>query len=107
MTTVSLKGRTLNDFGFATYDADEFHAEQNKLKTELDSVKTLAEQAEQQKLEGINDVIARMSGIVELVMPLLEDLRDTAKEEYIRWPNRDRVLQPMIDRIRELQGEYT
>lgn len=90
-----------NDYGFTTYDATRFNLERDQLQTELETVKT---QAEREKQEIIDEVRARMNAIVELVMPLLEDLKNTAKEEYIRWPNRDRVLTPMIERIRELKG---
>lgn len=45
------------------------------------------------------DKLVKMS---EIILPLLKNLRDTAKDEYIRWANRGPICQSMINQVEAL-----
>lgn len=51
----------------------------------------------------IKDILA----LEDLIMPLLENLRDSAdKGDVINWPNRKETIQKQIDKILKITKEY-
>jgi hypothetical protein len=73
-----------NDFGFTAYDQEQIFNE--------DLIKS----------NKIADLESRLSGIEGAIMPLLEKLKENPNKEYLKWVDRDVVIQRHIDAIRKL-----
>lgn len=96
------RGKTV-DFGFTTFDGDAINAELQSLRDV-----TLSKDGEVEQLkEGVNRNAKYIDEIVELVMPLLERLRDTADQPHIHWPNRRGIMEDLISRIQSIRGKST
>jgi len=114
---------TENDFGFTTLSADDYAAQQKPVApvvVDLDAVSTQISHMNQflqimdEKLEQIRGTVTtvdetpdqipkeRLVKMANLIMPLLKNLRDTAHDEIIKWPNRGPLMQSKIDQIEAL-----
>lgn len=73
------------DFGFTAVSEEEYNS-QVKQKEQLLEREQISSQQKVEELEKI-------------IMPLLVNLLKTADREYIHWPNREKQLKEMIDRV--------
>jgi len=116
----------LNDFGFSTLSAEDYTAQKEIVKQTLETSAS-AQTALNQQLNAIIDMIqaiddkvdrlssvpnthegedlvprAKLEQMANLILPLLINLRDTAKDEFIHWPNRGPICQAQINQIEAL-----
>lgn len=76
-----MKDGEINDFGFTTFGDDYF---------------------EDIKAREVGDYQDKIRKMVELILPLLENLSDTADKPTIYWPNRREKIDPIIEKIKKL-----
>jgi hypothetical protein len=109
------------DFGFTTVDEDEVQEfesslqekvakatqhETGALETKLDELLKLRKDDnsyqvlfEKRKAELEEVYKDQMKKLEKLVLPLLHNLMKNPENEYIKWPNRTKIVQQQINRI--------
>ena len=109
------------DFGFTTVDEDEIQEfetslqekvakatqhETGALETKLDELLKLRKDDnsyqvlfEKRKAELEDVYKGQMKKLEKLVLPLLYNLMKNPENEYIKWPNRTKIVQQQINRI--------
>ena len=109
------------DFGFTTVDEDEVQEfetssqekvakatqhETGALETKLDELLKLRKDDnsyqvlfEKRKAELEDVYKGQMKKLEKLVLPLLYNLMKNPENEYIKWPNRTKIVQQQINRI--------
>jgi hypothetical protein len=100
-------GVAVNDFGFSVHAADEFVELQKLAETEsvvAQTTQTAEEYRMQWEAERATSEALRhkLKEVKALILPLLQNLVDTADMELIRWPNRRETVQPRIDALLKL-----
>jgi len=109
------------DFGFTTVDEDEVQEfetavqakvakatqqETGALENKLDELLKLRKDDnsyqvlfEKRKVELEEVYKGQMKKIEKLILPLLHNLMKNPENEYIKWPNRTKIVQQQINRI--------
>lgn len=71
------------DFGFSAVDENEFLAyERNQHKTVVET-----------------EVKSKLRQVEDLILPLLNNLLKNPEKIYIKWPNREKIVQTQINKI--------
>ena len=109
------------DFGFTTVDEDEVQEfesslqekvakatqhETGAMETKLDELLKLRKDDnsyqvlfEKRKAELEEVYKDQMKKLEKLILPLLHNLMQNPENEYIKWPNRTKIVQQQINRI--------
>jgi hypothetical protein len=109
------------DFGFTTVDEDEVQEfetavqekvakatqqETGALESKLDELLKLRKDDnsyqvlfEKRKVELEEVYKGQMKKVEKLILPLLHNLMKNPENEYIKWPNRTKIVQQQINRI--------
>ena len=80
---------TDNDFGFSLVDEDE-----------LAKVQELQKEATQHAATAIGTQ-TKMQGLVQMIMPLLDNLSAHPEKDYIHWPNRVKKIQEFKKKLND------
>jgi hypothetical protein len=74
------------DFGFTTVSEIDFKTRENQVAKQVEQQVTASSEEKMQKLE-------------KLILPLLYNLKKNSEQEYIRWPNREDIINKQIEKI--------
>ena len=83
-----------NDFGFSLVSEAELKKHEEMLKKKVE---------EQSKIvvKTAIDNQAKLQGLVDMIMPLLNNLAKDPEKEYILWPNRAEKIQIFIKKVKD------
>jgi hypothetical protein len=81
------------DFGFTTHSENEFKTRENQI-------------AKQVKDQAATDAQAKVEQMYDMILPLLINLKkDADTQEYIRWPNRGKIIDDFIKKLDAVKGK--
>lgn len=83
-----------NDFGFTLVSQSEFDEETTNLKVALNKAKKMYNQEAFANAKNIETI----KNIMNIITPLLENLKLDPEKDYIKWSNR-------VEKINEIQNK--
>ena len=88
-----------DDFGFSLVSEQELKAHEELLKKKVEEQSKVVQQTTKELQQTAEQLQAKIKGLREMVMPLLNNLAADPDKEYILWPDRSTKIKAFIKTI--------